>query len=268
MEMTVSDLESGDGLKVLHAGLFRMGTWSSAKAYRILGFKTFHALDEPWRGNWVELEKAVEATWPSVPNARPRPPFTREDWDELWGDKYEAVCDTSALFTLELFKAYPNAKVVVVQRDFDSWWPSFKSEILDNLFTPFFDSQMFLAWHLTGLRAGHAMKKLVFGFFNARTKAEIEAHGRETYDRFFREIRETVPPEQLLEYKLGSGWEPLCEFLGKDVPDVPFPFSNDRKSHAEGVEGKRKKITLAVSKTVALGIFSVAAVGASWWFMV
>ena len=26
-----------------------------------------------------------------------------------------------------------------------------------------------------------------------------------------------------------EGWEPLCRFLGKDVPDVPFPRVNDRE---------------------------------------
>ena len=36
-----------------------------------------------------------------------------------------------------------------------------------------------------------------------------------------------MPKEKLLEYKLGSGWELLCEFLGKQVPDVPFPVVNE-----------------------------------------
>ncbi|KAI4864860.1 hypothetical protein F4820DRAFT_448612 [Hypoxylon rubiginosum] len=263
--MASSDGESGDGLKVIHAGLFRMGTWSMAKAYRILDFKTFHGLDEPTRKDWCLLEEAAEATWPSAPEARPRPPFTRSDWDEIWGNEYDAVCDTAAPFTLELFKAYPDAKVVLVQRDYDTWWPSFQTEVIDKLFTPFFDLSIFLAWHLVGYRAGHAMRKLVFGFFDAKTKEEIGAHGRETYDRFFREIRATVPPERLLEYKMGSGWEPLCGFLGKDVPDAPFPFSNDQKAHSEGVEAKQRKLYLAMSRNAVLGVMGLAAVGASWW---
>ncbi|KAJ2995132.1 hypothetical protein NUW58_g1362 [Xylaria curta] len=198
------DEESGDGLKIIHAGLFRMGTHSMAKAYRVLGFTTFHALDEPFRAKWVQIEKAAEATWPSVPNARSRSPFKREDWDELWGE-YDAVCDTSAPFTLELFRAYPDARVVIVQRDFDSWWPSFKSEILDNLFTSFFESQMFFAWHFVGFRAGHG---------------------------------------------------------------EPFPFSNERNAHADIVKEKRKKLNVAISRTVALGIAGVVALGASWWFLI
>jgi Sulfotransferase domain len=31
----------------------------------------------------------------------------------------------------------------------------------------------------------------------------------------------------VLELKSEDGWEPLCKFLGKDVPDEPYPYVND-----------------------------------------
>ena len=40
-------------------------------------------------------------------------------------------------------------------------------------------------------------------------------------------FKELVPPERLLLYRLGSGWGPLCEFLGDKVPDGPFPRGNE-----------------------------------------
>jgi hypothetical protein len=42
-----------------------------------------------------------------------------------------------------------------------------------------------------------------------------------------RRIKENVPKERLLVMRLGDGWEPLCKFLGKPVPDEPFPWAND-----------------------------------------
>lgn len=39
-------------------------------------------------------------------------------------------------------------------------------------------------------------------------------------------IRGLVPPDRLLEWDISDGWEPLCKFLGKPVPDVPFPHAN------------------------------------------
>jgi hypothetical protein len=39
-------------------------------------------------------------------------------------------------------------------------------------------------------------------------------------------------PEDLLAFRPADGaWEPLCEFLGHSVPEVPFPWENrDRAS--------------------------------------
>ncbi|KAH7303062.1 hypothetical protein B0I35DRAFT_447295 [Stachybotrys elegans] len=254
---------SSPGVKIIHAGLFRMGTHSMAKAYRILGFKTFHALDEPNRVDWVTLEKAAEATWPTVPYARKRPPFSRAEWDALWGDEFEAVCDTAAAFTLELFRAYPDAKVVLVQRDFESWWPSFQSEIINRLFTPFFEQLIWLAWYLAGIRSGHAMRKLIFGLFDATTQKEVEAHGRKTYDRFYCDIHATVPPGQLLEFGMGDGWEPLCKFLGKDVPDIAFPFANDRKAHAKVIEDRLRGVYRKMAWNAMLTVLILTLAG--WW---
>ncbi|MEX2525620.1 MAG: sulfotransferase [Gammaproteobacteria bacterium] len=39
-------------------------------------------------------------------------------------------------------------------------------------------------------------------------------------------VRRGVPPERLLEWRAGDGWEPLCRALGLPVPDEPFPHAN------------------------------------------
>lgn len=41
-------------------------------------------------------------------------------------------------------------------------------------------------------------------------------------------IRGLVPKERLLEWTVLEGWEPLCEFLDKEVPDEPFPHINTK----------------------------------------
>ena len=37
---------------------------------------------------------------------------------------------------------------------------------------------------------------------------------------------QNAPPDKLLVYHVSEGWEPLCKFLGKEVPDTPFPHEN------------------------------------------
>jgi hypothetical protein len=81
-------------------------------------------------------------------------------------------------------------------------------------------------------------------------------------------VRKLCPPERLLEFKLGSGWEPLCEFLGAEMPppDVPYPNVND----TEMFIGLHKVILIraamwAVLK-VAAGAGSIGLiVGAAWY---
>jgi hypothetical protein len=50
-------------------------------------------------------------------------------------------------------------------------------------------------------------------------------------------------PDALLvvDWEAGDGWGPLCRFLGRPVPDVPFPHENPgeygRPAGGESVEG-------------------------------
>lgn len=39
-------------------------------------------------------------------------------------------------------------------------------------------------------------------------------------------IRSIVPKENLLEHRSQDGWEPLCKFLGKPIPNEPYPCVN------------------------------------------
>ncbi|KAI1756884.1 hypothetical protein F4782DRAFT_484463 [Xylaria castorea] len=229
--MVESTPSSGDGLKIIHASLFRMATKSMAEAYTILGFKVNHALlVNTMDTKWNMMELAAEATWPTVPGATPRPPFKREDWDELWGSEWDVVTDIASPFVPELIKAYPDAKVVIVQRDFDSWWPSFTRNIIDRVFKqPKSIIVEFVTSTFLGVRPVQSLRKVLFGFFDTKSREEMdETRGRQVYEEYFRKIRELVPPERRLEYTIGDGWESLCDFLGVEVPQgVPFPRGND-----------------------------------------
>ena len=71
-------------------------------------------------------------------------------------------------------------------------------------------------------------------------------------------MRNVTPPERLLEYRLGSGWEPLCTFLGKPIPDVPFPHANDQKGLREMTGLISKRGAINVVKAVVAVVLPVA----------
>ncbi|MCJ1438835.1 hypothetical protein MMC27_008225 [Xylographa pallens] len=159
------------------------------------------------------LELAAEATWPSVPGARkPVPlPFTSADWDRLFPN-YDVVTDLASLFAEQMIRAYPEAKVVVVQRDFDAWWASFASAVLSK--------------DIPGNPLALAL--MVNGAFGTQSYHDITTEkARAFYDAYYGRIRQMVPAERRLESSLSQGWEPLCRFLDKPIPDAPFPRVND-----------------------------------------
>ncbi|KAH7029197.1 uncharacterized protein B0I36DRAFT_325237 [Microdochium trichocladiopsis] len=244
------------GLTVINAGPFKTGTASMAEAYRILGLRPHHGLelmDLP--EHWAVLERAAERTWPDAPGVRPQttttssPPssssssapdsspqeqrqlLTRAEWDTIFAD-FDAVTDVAALFADQLSQAYPEAKVVIVRRDTEKWYASFDSQIIQVIWSPFGTFMQHGPARLAGNRGIDAMKKMCYGHWRARTAEELRSNAREGYERYYDRIREVVPPERRLEYQLGSGWAPLCEFLGREVPDVEFPRLNGKDAHS------------------------------------
>ena len=59
----------------------------------------------------------------------------------------------------------------------------------------------------------------------------------EQMERHHEQVKATIPPERLLVWEVGEGWEPLCEFLDVPVPDEPLPHANDRDTFLGRVIG-------------------------------
>ncbi|XXG99398.1 hypothetical protein Hte_005736 [Hypoxylon texense] len=239
-------LSSGGPLRILSLGLPRTGSSSMAEALRILGYNRVHhgteMILEGWDVTWVG--RAAKAHFPSLSSSspsskEPRPvPFTRAEWDEVFGG-FDAVTDYGCMFALPLIAAYPEAKVVLVHRDVDAWARSVNDVIIDRFWPPRRRAAAPAALLVRALfwAAGvreplmHGIRQTFLGQFGARGPDELRANLRDVYGQHVREVREAVPPERLLHYTLGDGWEPLCEFLGKEVPEgVPFPRRNDAKA--------------------------------------
>ncbi|CAH0024412.1 unnamed protein product, partial [Clonostachys rhizophaga] len=253
------------GIKIINASLFRMGTKSMAEASTILGYRTHHAIDDPSTVPWHLIEEAAEGKWPDVPGARPRRPYTRPDWDVIWGS-YDVVTDVASPFTMDLAHAYLDAIFVVVQRDFDSWWSSFESEVLGWCF--FRGAQALVTiFSIFGLRSGNALRKCFLGFFHAKSIEEIKSNARGAYDRYYDDVRRLIPEERRLEHKLEAGWAPLCAFLGKEIPDVPFPRLNDRAAHTAHSRANFRNSLSLVVRNVLYWVVGVVFVGYLAWYL-
>ena len=60
----------------------------------------------------------------------------------------------------------------------------------------------------------------------------IAAFDWDRVDEIYRPLRISYPAGELV-YKTGSGWGPLCAFLGVPEPDEPYPLTNSTKEFQE-----------------------------------
>lgn len=80
-------------------------------------------------------------------------------------------------------------------------------------------------------------------------------------------ILKSVPPEKLLIMELGEGWEPLCRFFDKPIPNEPFPHVNDSKAlegAAKKLLGNLAKVWGAILLAVSLCIFGCCRLVRGW----
>ncbi|KAK0392640.1 hypothetical protein NLU13_2135 [Sarocladium strictum] len=229
-------------MKVLSLGMSRTGSFSIAKALTILGYDGVHhgiqTISLPHEQ--MLLSAAADSTFPSLPTYTGTP-FTRKDWDALFGN-YEAVTDMGSFFALQLIEAYPNAKVILVERDIDTWYESMDEACFEISWGWRADLIIDYLSPMWGLKGGQTMRKLLLGFFGARSVSEMRKVAKDRYRKHYEEVRAAVPKERLLDFKLEQGWEPLCSFLGHEVPaGVEFPVENTRSEHIQRVRSKENR---------------------------
>ncbi|KAL4724673.1 hypothetical protein ACLX1H_008115 [Fusarium chlamydosporum] len=239
--MTDSTIKPKREMKVLSLGLPRTGSASMAEALTILGYKdVYHGIQAIDRNqDWMVMERACDASFPNLPSHTGKP-LTREEWDELWGH-CEATTDVASLFASQLIETYPDAKVILTIRDFEPWFKSIDKGVLQALWNPVAQFSISVLEPILGSAAGRTARKQMLGLFQAQTVEEAREKGRETWERHHRVIREMVPKDQLLEYRMGQGWGPICEFLDKPVPEQEFPWVNEAAELKKVVSAKIKR---------------------------
>lgn len=192
-------------LRVVGAGLGRTGTHSLKVALeRLLGAPCYHMLE-------VLAHPEHIAWWrQAIAGATPR-------WEDLLAGYAAAVDWPVAAFWDELSVAHPDAVVLLSVRDADSWWSSASHTIFDVQRRepppdpPFRELSEMVTALLTQRFTPH------WGDEHAAKAA---------YRRHNEQVRATVAPERLLEWRAGDGWAPICAALDLPVPDEPFPHVN------------------------------------------
>jgi len=197
-------------LQIIGAGFGRTGTNSLKLALEQLGFGPCYHM--------FELQKRPQDM-----------PFWGQaiygetvDWERLFGEFRSAVDWPVCAFWEPLSNAYPKAKIILTERDPEQWYESSMSTIFKIMEQPADD----LKEHRRVLR--NLVRELIFRQFFADRHHDKD-HAIRTYLAHNARVRQTLPAERLLCFESSQGWEPLCAFLGVNVPDTPYPVTNTRQ---------------------------------------
>jgi len=238
-------------LEIICPGWPKGGTSSLMQALQFLGYNIYH-------GTHIVTSHSKSSFYAKHMKTQSETGvFDKEELKSFF-EKYkiQAAADFVAYRPWrELHELYPDAKVILMEREpakllksVQSYMPTLRYTIV-----PVFGC-------LCCSSVGRILDELEKDIENMYSKdpedmkkvyEKIEAHNAA--------IKKTVPAEQLLTFSVKQGWEPLCEFLGCEVPDVPFPWANA----GTGVLKKALKdfaiIIFLIILAIVLGIF------VAWW---
>jgi hypothetical protein len=189
-------------LQIVGAGLGRTGTHSLKLALeQLLGAPCYHMMEVFGRPDDV-------AVWADAYRGRD------VDWDALFVDYAAAVDWPPAGCWRQIAAAFPDAPVLLSERDADSWWASASATIFNAMDRP--PPGAAEGW---SDMAGAMLESFCPDWQDeTAAKAAFRAHNAE--------VRDTVAPDRLIVWQPGDGWGPICTGLGLDEPAEPYPHVN------------------------------------------
>ena len=196
-------------LSLIGSGLGRTGTLSLKLALDQLGFGPCYHMEELWvnEGHLKFWFKALSAD---------------VDWNSVFQGYQSTVDWPSTHFWQELFELNPHAKIIHTVRDPESWYKSVMNTIYPSITRVDTIDEDGVSFH------GMAKRMILDETFHG--KLLDKDYALEVFAKHTENVKRIVPADQLLLYQVSEGWEPLCRFLGCEVPESEFPRANSTQS--------------------------------------
>lgn len=226
-------------MEVIGAGFGRTGTLSLKAALEELGFAPCYHMTELFENpQHAELwERAAHGE-----NVR---------WDDLLGDYGATVDWPGCTFYEEIMESYPDAKVLLSVRDPERWYESTRNTIyrISKLTQRSRLSSLLRVFTPKRVKRTSRMVNEVIWEGTFSNNFEDREYAIEVFEHHNESVKQRVPEDKLLVYEVKEGWQPLCDFLGVEVPDTPFPHLNDTNDFQARI---RRVLALAIAVPVAI----------------
>jgi len=211
-------------MKVIVSGASKTGTKSMAEALRLLDFTVY---------DYVENYAYLNKEWLKIV----REGGSVDDFRRMY-EGVDAVTDSPCNhFWEEIHKAFPDAKIVHMERAEDEWWVSLEKQL--KVLSPLVVTMMKMlspTYRDVMKYSSETAKSCIgidwgYNIFTYKTLNELSC--RMWYRRHNAYVKKMAPKDKLLIYNVNQGWAPLCQFLDKDIPKTPFPHKNKDGSVAK-----------------------------------
>jgi hypothetical protein len=196
-------------MRVIGASWGRTGTTSAAAALETLGFGPCVQMQTMWQ------QPDLADTWARHYRGQPT------DWVSVLAG-FSSSVDWPGCWEWQTFAAlWPDAKVLLTDRDPDSWYDSVLGSIHE--------------WTAPGKDVGprsvaDLLDRVWDYHFGGWQQVFDRQHTIGRYRAHIAQVRRECPPDRLIEWRVAEGWAPLCAALGTPVPDEPMPHLNSRST--------------------------------------
>ncbi len=207
-------------MKIICAGFPKTGTKSMAMALRELGYSVYDFEEHVD----FHLDKFVDFMDGVKDSA---------ELMEAYKDVDVCIDQPACTMWLTFFKHYPDAKVILMERESSEAWFTSYTKMIDYYMANYY---VWYEDYLPLLSKTQATKNKLTQQCMIRSTASGNNFWQQKhiskecwiyqYEMHNAAVKQLVPDNQLLVFKVGESWDRLCGFLDKPIPDKPFPREN------------------------------------------
>ena len=224
------------GLKYIYAGYSKCATKTMAEAFRVLGF-IVHDFEETILDDmdlWLKFYD--EETSDS-------------ERKQILYDMYknvDVVTDAPAFFFWkELMEIFPDAKCIFFEREEESWFESYRNQMekicarknlpdpLHYLMLRILSPTMYkyTKWAHSDLMGHFISKQFVSRKWNMSKGTINKMIACKNYRMHCADFLRNCPAEKrLILESMNCGWQVICDYVGKEIPDLRWPHKNKNGS--------------------------------------
>ncbi|KAJ8112426.1 hypothetical protein OPT61_g5200 [Boeremia exigua] len=215
-------------MRVLVLGLPRTNTASLISALRRLDYN-------PYTMRSLVTNPDHIPAWQKAANSTQRAPGLPLPINDILSD-YDALADLpGCILAPQLIAAYPDAKVILTTRRYETWERSMQESIW-----VLFTWRLFELCRVLGVSQMAPLIRLLHTLFGVHNGNQYGGNAtRRAYEAHNEKVRELVSRDKLLEIDAEdeSGWNELCVFLGREKPEgVEYPRLKEDTAMRAGLE--------------------------------